>query len=319
VSAPRKLRLGFIPLNDAAPLVVAKQQGFFAAEGLEVELAREPSWANIRDTLAAGAIDGAHMLAPMAIAATLGAGSEPLALIAPFALSYNGAAFTVSAALAKAVAGEGLAAVARARRAAGAPLRFAVVFPYSTHNYLLRDWLAGQGLDPDADVRITVTPPPRMGEQLASGVIDGFCAGEPWNALAVANGNGVVLMRSAEAQPGRPDKVLGVTAAFAEAEGESLAALIRALARAAAWAGRPDNRPQLAALLARPEYVAAPEALIAVSLADIAFAEAGRPHPDHQAWLLEQMVRWGQVELGPRVVSVYRPDLFDAALAAKGG
>jgi len=318
VSASKKLRLGFIPLNDAAPLVVAKEKGFFAAEGLEVELAREPSWANIRDKLAAGAIDGAHMLAPMTLAATLGVGSEPMALITPFALNQNGSAFTVSTAVAQAMAGEGLAALAHRRRDAGAPLRFAVVFSYSTHNFLLRDWLAGQGIDPDRDVRILVVPPPRMGQQLSQGLIDGFCAGEPWNALAVANGIGVVAMRASGFQPGRPDKVLGVTAAWAAAEGESLAGLVRALARAAEWAGRPDNRPHLAALLAQPDYVAAPEALIAVSLADIVFAGAGRPQPEHARWLLDEMQRWGQVEARPDLESlgssVYRPDLYDAAL-----
>src|SRR5207253_9315834 len=115
-----------------------------------------------------------------------------------------------SAALSRAGGAGKLAEVAHQRRDAGAPLRFAVVFAYSPHNYLLRLWLTEQGIDPDRDVRITVTPPPRMGEQLASGLIDGFCAGEPWNALAVSEGLGAVAMRAHDVRPGAPDKVLGM-------------------------------------------------------------------------------------------------------------
>jgi NitT/TauT family transport system ATP-binding protein/nitrate/nitrite transport system substrate-binding protein len=309
----RSLRIGFIPLNDCAPLAAAGALGFFADEGLAVDLLREPSWANIRDKLAAGAIDGAHMLAPMALAATLGVGSEPFAVAAPLALNRNGAAITLAASLA---AGGPIAELARARRDAGEPLRLAVVFPYAIHNYLLRGWLAGQGLEPDRDVRIVTVPPPRMGEQLAAGLIDGFCAGEPWNALAAARGTGVVVARAADVAPDAPDKVLGLAAAFAAAEPEVVSALVRALVRAAAWADAPGNRGALAALLARPEHVGAPEALIAAGLRDIVFS-ARRPRPEDAERLLAEMRRWGQIDdstdLGP-ARSVYRPDLYDAAL-----
>lgn len=310
------LRLGFIPLNDCAPLVVARERGFFAAEGLDVELVREPSWANIRDKLAAGAIDGAHMLAPMTLAASLGAGSDPLALIAPFALNHNGSAFTVSTALVRAAKSGELAKLAHARREAGSPLRLAVVFPYSIHSYLLRDWLIGQGVDPERDVRISVAPPPRMGGQLAEGLIDGFCAGEPWGALAAAQGLGAVVMRAAELRPRSPDKVLGVTEAWAEAEPAALRAMIRALSGASAWSDA--HRPELAALLSQPDYVGAPVALIQSSLNGMAFAPAGRPDPEDAVWLLEQMARWGQIEPQPDLAAVaarvYRPDLYEAAL-----
>jgi len=317
--ATRKLKLGFIALNDCAMLVAAKEKGFFEAEGLDVELVREPSWANIRDKVAAGAIDGAHMLASMGLASTLGAGSPAKAMVMPLALNHHGACLTVSTALAQAMAGRSLIEVVRERAAQDLPpLRFAVVFPYSIHNYLLRAWLADQGIDPGMDVRLSVTPPPRMAEQLAAGLIDGFCVGEPWPSLAEAEGTGKILMRAADIWPGGPDKVLGVTETFAEREPEALAALIRALTAAARWADRPENRPELAALLARPGYVDAPVEIIESSLHGMAFEAAGRPVLEHGLWFLEQMQRWGQVPplADPRAIveQVYRADLYDAAL-----
>src|SRR6185369_1018883 len=161
-------------------------------EGLEVELSREVSWATIRDKVNVGALDGAHMLAPMALATSLGAaGGEPTSLIAPLALNLNGPAITLSSRLAGAVApgtdAGGLARLVARRREEGAsPITLAVVFPFSVHNYLLRDWLARAGIDPDRDVRLTVAPPSRMTELLVEGVVEGFCVTEPWGAAAAA-------------------------------------------------------------------------------------------------------------------------------------
>jgi NitT/TauT family transport system ATP-binding protein/nitrate/nitrite transport system substrate-binding protein len=324
-----ELRLGFVPLNDAAPLLVAQDKGFFAAEGLRVALSREVSWATIRDKVAAGALDGAHMLAPMVLAASLGAGSERQAMIAPLALNLNGAAVTVSTGLAAEMRGlEGVGArplaqaLARRRQGGAAPPTFAVVFPYSMHNYLLRYWMAEAGIDPDRDVRLAVAPPSRMAGHLAAGDIEGFCVGEPWNAVAVRDGVGEVAVRASEVWRGGPEKVFGVTEAWAERNPEVLAALLRALLRAAAWADAAENRGELVALLAA--HVAAPPAAIAGSLDEIAFHRdgAGVPQPLHAAWLLSQMMRWGQVagDLDIEAVArrIYRPDLYAAAAAAVG-
>ena len=151
------LTLGFMPLTDCAPLLVAREMGFFAAEGLSVTLSREASWATIRDKVIFGALDGAHMLGPMAIAATLAADRPSAAMIAPMALNRNGAGITVSSDLAAAMRSASLSNVVAARRANGEPpLTFAVVFPYSIHNYALRGWLAATGVDPDGDVAIVV-------------------------------------------------------------------------------------------------------------------------------------------------------------------
>ncbi|MDG2531962.1 CmpA/NrtA family ABC transporter substrate-binding protein [Caulobacter endophyticus] len=338
------LKLGFIPLTDCAPLVVAKSLGFFAEEGLDVSLSREASWATIRDKVAVGALDGAHMLAPMALAAAAGAsGGLTLdvgpSLIAPMALNRNGSAITVSKPLADAmraadpeamaaqpVSAKALAKVIAERAGQGAaPLTFAVVFPYSMHNYELRYWLAQAGIDPDKDVRLVVTPPPRMVEQMRAGEIDGFCVGAPWNAVAEREGLGEIVITASAFWPGGPDKVFGVTEAWAHHYPDELRAALRALIRASAWADDAANREDLIALLARPEHVGvAPEALVRALTDEIVFHRdaAGVPRREHALWFLSQMVRWGQVpadtDLEAAADAVYRPDMFRAAALSAG-
>lgn len=322
------LRLGFVPLTDSAPLIVAKERGFFEAQGLQVELSREVSWATIRDKVAVGALDGAHMLAPLALAATLGVGSEPTPMIAPLALNLNGAAVTLSTRLSAAASdgGEGQALaklIARRRKEGASPLTFAVVYPYSTHNYLLRDWLTAAGVDPNRDIRLTVAAPSRMAGLLADGVIEGFSAGEPWNSVAVSSGAGRVAVRASQLWGRAPDKVLGVTQDWAEANGDALAAMVRALIAAAAWCEAPQHRAELAGLLAGPQYVDAPRAAIAAGLDDVIFHRDGAnaPRPAQAAWLLGQMARWGQVAADAETSSVagqvYRLDLYEAARAGE--
>ncbi|WP_374469398.1 CmpA/NrtA family ABC transporter substrate-binding protein [Phenylobacterium sp.] len=345
------LTLGFIALADCAALAVAKAHGHFEAEGLNVTLSREPSWANIRDKVAVGALDGAHMLGPMAIAANLGLGgaaAEPLA--APFAMNLNGSAVTVSNALAGALreidpaamdarprTAAPLARLADQRRARGLPpLTFAVVFPYSVHNYELRHWLAAGGVEPDRDVRLVVVPPARMVEKLAAGEIDGFCVTAPWNAVALIQGLGQVLVHACEIWPRSPDKVFAVTARFAKRHPQTTAALIRALERAAAWADPPENRLALGRLLADPAVVDAPEAAMRLFLLGAgasgghAFDDpdyiifhrdgANRPLVEHADWFFDQMARWGQLPAGASREAArraYRPELYDAALDAQ--
>jgi NitT/TauT family transport system ATP-binding protein/nitrate/nitrite transport system substrate-binding protein len=219
----------------------------------------------------------------------------------------------------------GLARLIAGRRAAGeAPLVFAVVFPYSMHNYLLRYWLAQAGVDPDQDVRITVAPPSRMASRLAAGELDGFCAGEPWNAVAEDQGLGEVAVRAFEIWRDGPEKVFGVTAEWARRNPDTLRGLLRALLKAAAWADDPENRGQLAALLARPDYVDASADSIARSLSTTTFHRDGAnaPLPVQAAWQLSQMMRWGQAprELDLRGVAehVYRLDLYNQACADLG-
>ncbi|MDP2261501.1 MAG: CmpA/NrtA family ABC transporter substrate-binding protein [Caulobacter sp.] len=319
------LTLGFIPLTDCAPLVVAREMGFFADEGLSVTLSREASWATIRDKVAFGALDGAHMLAPIPLAATLAAARESAAMIAPMALNRNGAGITVSTGLAGAIAASSLAQVVAARRQDGRPpLTFAVVFPYAVHNYALRGWLAAAGVDPNLDVSIVVVPPPRMVEQLADGRIDGFCVGAPWNTMAWATGAGEMLTTTATLLPGAPDKVLGVPWSWAERDRPLLEAVLRALTRAGIWCDAAANRQDLATLLARPDLVDAPASAIARALdGEIIFQRDGAATPSQAdaLWILSQMQHWGQI--GPQVdhaalaSRVFRGDLLERALTAR--
>lgn len=342
------LRLGFIALSDCAPLVVASELGFFEREGLRVQLSREASWANVRDKIAVGALDGGHLLAPMALTASMGVGGERTPMIAPMSLNLNGSAVTVSKALAaelRAIDPEGMAASPRTarpiarlvaeRKAAGLPaLSFAVVFPYSMHAYELRYWLAAAGVDPDLDIRLFVAPPVRMAERLAAGEIDGFCVGAPWNAYTVEQGIGEILVYASEIWRVGPDKAFAVTRDWADANPRALHAVVRALISAAAWADEPENRPALATLLSGPDYVDAPEAVVRRSLVGapahppagegqasdyIIFSRyaAGFPWRSHALWFLTQMVRWGQIgpEVDIRAVAeaVYRPDIYRKA------
>jgi ABC-type nitrate/sulfonate/bicarbonate transport system substrate-binding protein len=348
------LRLGFIALNDAAPLIVAKELGLFEAEGLRVDLIKEASWANVRDKVAVGALDGGHMLAPMTLAASMGVGGERTPMTVPLSLNLNGSAVTVSTALAaamRAVDAEGMAEHPRtarplakliaSRKAFGdRPLTFAVVFPYSMHAYELRYWLAAAGIDPDHDIRLVVVPPPRMAERLKAGEIDGFCVTAPWNALSVSQGAGEIIVYASDLWRMGPDKVFGLTRTWGDANPEALQAVIRALLKAAAWADGPEHRADLAKMLAQPAYVDAPEAVIAQSLVGsppYAAGEAGAASQDyivyhryaasfpwrsHALWFLTQMLRWGQIgpEVDIRAVAdaVYRPDLFRKAAASVG-
>lgn len=348
------LRLGFIALSDCAPLAIAKEKGFFDAEGLSVDLSREASWANIRDKVTMGALDGAHMLGPLPLAVNLGVCGEPARLIAPMSLNLNGSAITVSSALAEAmrridpegmaqrpVTARPLARLIAERRARGEPpLTFAVVFPFSIHNYELRYWMGEAGIDPDRDIRLVVNPPARMADRLGAGAIDGFCVGAPWNAQVVADGSGEILIYAAELWRVGPDKVFGVAEAWAERNPEVLQATLRALIRASAWCDVPENRPELAAILAHPRYVGAPEEVVARSLVGSPPYALGEPGPagqdylifdryaagfpwrSHAVWFLTQMLRWGQIDPGTDIAAVaeaaYRPDLYRTAAADLG-
>jgi NitT/TauT family transport system ATP-binding protein len=203
-----RLRIGFIPLADATALLIAVDKGFAAEEGLDVELVREVSWSNVRDKLNIGLFDAAHLIAPVAIASSLGLGHVKVPIAAPFGLGVNGNAITVSPALYAAIAAaangnsivdpmvsaRALARVVANRKARGEePLTFGMTFPFSTHNYHLRFWMAAGGVDPDEDVRLVVLPPPYMVESLANRHVDAFCVGAPWNSVAVDLGIGFIL------------------------------------------------------------------------------------------------------------------------------
>jgi two-component system, oxyanion-binding sensor len=343
-----KLRIGFIPLVDATALLVAVDQGFTAAEGLSVELVREVSWSNVRDKLNIGLFDAAHLLSPIAIASSLGIGHVRVPLVVPFNLGINGNAITVSprlfAMLSDAsdgdladpkVSARALARVVSARKMRDLdPLTFGMTFPFSNHNYQLRYWMAAGGVDPDEDVRLVVLPPPYMVESLASGHVDGFCVGAPWNSVAVDLGVGNILHFGCEIMSRVSEKVLALRERWAEENSDALAALVCALARASEFADRADNRARVAQVVSKrlgttPELVVRTLTGILKTKLEGAVRKndryiviggdgANRPDPVQAAWAYAQIVRWGQAplseELRTTAECVFRPSLYDAAL-----
>jgi two-component system, oxyanion-binding sensor len=274
--------------------------------------------------------------------------------VAPFNLGLNGNAITISPALHAAIMGEidgdarnplltaqALSRVVAARRKSGAePLTFGMTFPFSTHNYQLRFWMAAGGVDPDEDVHLVVLPPPYMVDSLANGHVDAFCVGAPWNSVAVDLGVGHILHFVSDILVRAAEKVLAVRQNWSDKNPEMLAALIRAASRAAQFIEQPDNRTEAAHILARPEYIGVDAEVILRTLdgrlkisPDGSMREssryllvgregAARPDPAQAAWLYAQMVRWGQTAMRPdalkTAMGVFRPDLYDAALGQPG-
>ena len=342
------LNIGFLPLTDAAPLIAAADFGFAQVEGLTINLHRDVSWANLRDRLMVGHYDAAHMLAPLALAASLGVGQAKCPLRAPFLLNLNGNGITLSKRLLAdfaamgcdpladwMTAAQGLAALVRARRATGAArLTLATVHLFSAHTYLLRRFLKAGGLDPDRDVELVVAPPPFMVDFMDRGLIDGFCVGSPWNSLAVDRGRGVLVALGCEVLADAPEKVLAMPAqGRLTRDGEGVA-LLRALTQACAFVADPANRAELTQAMARPDRLDCPAEVIARTLSGrlmldadgrfrertdfIRFTGPGLHRPDGcAAWMVEQMLEAGQITDRTAAIEaaalVFNPDLATAA------
>ena len=261
------LRVGFIALTDAAPLIVGVEHGYFARRGLKVELRREVGWATIRDKVLYGELDAAHALAPLLWAAQLGLGCGATDVCTGLVLNLHGNAITLSTKLrAAGVIDDATLRAEALRRRGENKLTFGIVFPHSMHHLLLRQWLSAARIDPDRDVRIAIVPPAQMHRNLAAGTLDGYCSGEPWNTLAVQEGTGWCPARSATLAPGHVEKVLMVRHQFAAKQPDEHAALIAATAEAAAWCDEPQNRAPLAELLAAPHYLNVAARVIAPAL-----------------------------------------------------
>ena len=315
---------------------MAQEQGLFRRHGLSVTLSREVGWATIRDKIIYGELDAAHAPGFMVLSTTLGLNCPPCPCLTAFVLNVNGNAITLSNEL-RELGVRDAATMAReiARRRRERIFVFGVVFAHSSHHIHLCDWLAGAGVEPQRDVRVVVVPPPQLFRNLAAGTIDGYCAGEPWNSLAVSEGAGWCAATSLDLAPGHVEKVLMVRADFAEHRKEEHLALVAALNEAAELCDDAAFRPELARLLARREFVNVPEPVIAAGLvgpfsdgrgrsipgADfIQFHRDGAndPTPAKAAWLLEELVRHGLVpretELPADLAeSTFRTDLYHQA------
>jgi nitrate/nitrite transport system substrate-binding protein len=336
------LRFGFIKLTDMVPLAIAYENGYFEDEGLFVELEAQANWKVLLDRVIDGQLDGAHMLAGQPLGATIGFGTEAH-IVTAFTMDLNGNACTVSNEvwanmkdnLTRAdgrpvhpIRADVLKPVIEGFRDAGTPFRMGMVFPVSTHNYELRYWLAAGGIHPgyyapqrgdingeiDADVLISVTPPPQMPATLEAGTIHGYCVGEPWNQQAVFRGIGVPVIADYDIRNNIAEKVFGVTNEWAEQHPNTHVAVVKALIRAGKWLDENDNanRPEAARIISRPHYVGADYEVIANSMTGVFEYEKGdvREAPDFNVffryhatypyysdavWYLTQMRRWGQI------------------------
>jgi len=358
-----ELKLGFIKLTDMAPLAIAYENGYFEDEGLFVTLEPQANWKVLLDGVITGELDGAHMLAGQPLAATIGYGTKAH-IVTPFSMDLNGNGITVSNEVwsqmkeyvphddndkpIHPIKADALKPVVDAYADEGKPFNMGMVFPVSTHNYELRYWLAAGGIHPgfytdndvsgqlDADVLLSVTPPPQMPSTMEAGTILGYCVGEPWNQQAVAKGIGVPVITDYQIWKNNPEKVFGLSKEFVEENPNTTLALTKALIRAAQWLDENDNanRQDAVEILARSEYVGADASVISASMTGTFEFEPGdvRDIPDFNVfyryyatypfysdavWYLSQMRRWGQItESKPDAwydeiaKSVYLPDVY---------
>ena len=343
----REMAIGFLPLVDACLPILAREHGFAEAEGLSLRLVKDMSWATVLDRLLYGHTDAAHMVAPLAIATALGRGRPAQPLSVPFVLGLNGNAITMRPDLARQVCpagelgdparvGAALKVVAQARFSAGHPLRFGVVHRYSSHNYMLRYWLAACGIRPDADVEISTVPPPFCADALEAGEVDAICVGEPWNSVAVERGAGEIVLATAQIWRRGVEKVLALREPVIDERRDEVEALVRALIAAGRHFVDPANWATNAAILARAEYLDGSATLIQRAISDrLLLARGGRmvhypdfmfqyreaanfPWVSQAEWLYSQMVRWDGMAFdaaeAAKAARVFRPDVYRSAL-----
>jgi len=359
-----QLTFGFIKLTDMAPLAIAKEKGFFEDEGLFVSVEAQSNWKNILDRVIDGQLDGSHMLAGQPIAAGAGFGRQA-ELVTPFSMDLNGNGITVSNDVwAKMkphipsdtdgkpihpIKAESLKPVIDSYKSSGKAFKMGMVFPVSTHNYEIRYWLASAGIHPgmytrdniqgqvNAEVLLSVTPPPQMPATLEAGTIYGYCVGEPWNQQAVFKGIGVPITTNYDIWKNNPEKVFVMTKKFVEENPNTAIAVTKALIRAGKWLDTPGNREEAVKILSMPQYVGADEVVLANSMTGTFEFEKGdkRSMPDFNVfyrynatypfysdgvWFLTQMRRWGQIpESKPtdwydsKIKEIYRPDIWKKA------
>lgn len=368
------LKFGFIKLTDMAPLAIAAEKGFFEQEGLFVQLEAQANWKVVMDRVVNGELDGSHMLAAAPLGSSIGYGNQA-DIVTAFSLGVNGSAITVSNDVWKKmktnvpmengkpvhpIKADALKPVIDQYKSEGKPFNMAMTFPVGTHNLKLRYWLAAGGINPgfysppqdtsgqiNAEAILSVTPPPQMPATLESGTIFGYCVGEPWNQQAVFKNIGVPVVTDDELWKDTPEKVFGVTKAWADKYPNTHLAVVKALIRASMWldAENNKNRKEAIEILAQKQYVGADYEVLANSmngtfeyekndkraLPDFnTFFRHGASVPTYSSavWYLTQMRRWGQInEFKPdgwyldTAKKVYRPDIYLAAakeLVAEG-
>ena len=340
------LPVAYMPLVDAAPLIVAREMGFAESEGLELDLVPAPSWSSVRDMLAFGRVDAAHMLSPVPVAMALGLGGVLTPVSAVSVLSVNGNVIGVSreieTALRRTGYGFDFADAARAGAALAEVIpdgvTVGVPFPFSMHAELLHYWVAATPLARKS-IEIRTVPPPLMAKALATGDVDAFCVGEPWGSVAVDDGAGALLLPGSAIWSFAPEKVLATRTDWAETEPHLLGHLMRAIWRAGRWLAQPESRTAAAELLSRPDYLDLPGELIDRALSGhLTLAPGGQqatapgflefhrgaasfPWRSQAKWIGRQLAsraRLDPAQAMDRASAVFRSDLHRAAMAATG-
>jgi nitrate/nitrite transport system ATP-binding protein len=336
------LDIGFIPLTDCAPLIVAKEKGFFEEQGLaQVNLVREPSWKAIAEGIAGGRLDAAQMVAGMPLAMTLGEqNQQPLPIVTALVLSRNGNAIT----LGKQFLEGGVRTLADLKafldKTPDKVHTFGMVHPASMHNLMLRYWLASGGIDPDQDVTLIRIPPPQMVSNLKAGNIDGYCVGEPWNSRAIDEGLGYAIATDFDIWPGHPEKVLGVREDWVQKYPATHLALVRALLQACEYCDDRRNREEILELLCQPQYLGtAPEYTrrgfidpydrgmgeepqVLLRFNQFFIEQSTCPGRSEALWMLAQLARWSYIPFPRNWVEILervrRPDLYGEACRQMG-
>jgi nitrate/nitrite transport system substrate-binding protein len=345
------LKLGYIALTDAAPLIIAKEKGFFAKHGMaDVEVLKQASWGATRDNLVLGGeangIDGAHILTPMPYLMETGKVTQnnvpvPMSIVARLNLDSQG----ISVAQEYAETGVQLDAsklkeAFAAKKAAGNEIKVAMTFPGGTHDLWIRYWLAAGGIDPDKDVSTIVVPPPQMVANMKVGNMDAFCVGEPWNEQLVNQGIGFTACTTGELWKGHPEKALGLRTEWIEKNPNAAKALMMAVMEAQIWADSMDNKEEMSAILGKRQWFNVPPKDVAgrlkgtINYGNGRLAEntglemkfwkdhASYPFKSHDAWFVTEDIRWGKFEPGTDVKAlvdkVNREDIWRAAAADLG-
>lgn len=332
-----KIKIGYVPMLDCASLIIAQELGYFEKYGVTVSLSREAGWASVREKLINGELHASHAPASMVFELTCGLGVVRTPSVTGLVTALHGNAITLSNELwdlgvrdAKSL--KKVIDKYRGRRI----FTFAGVLNYSSQHYLMRDWLISGGIDPETDVRMAIVPPPLVSSNLERGYLDGYCVAEPWSTECVQSGRGWVACLTADFAPGHVEKIFVATEAFDSRQHDEHIAIIRALIDAARFCDAPENRGDVAEILAASKYLDLPiknlrETLVGpfnlgqdrTANADEAIIfsrnDAGRPTLEKATWILDQ-IRKHKLDLAnPNlkaeiIGSVYREDLYEEAL-----
>lgn len=301
------VRIGFIPLVDCAPLLVAEEKGLFQKHGVKVELSCEVGWATIREKLLYGQIDAAHAIAGLALAMRLGLSTPPCRVVAPFVFNLHGDAITLSRDLWNRGVRDSATLKKLIRSTPSRRLTFAMVSRYASHHFLLRRWLASGGIHIEQDVRIVSLPPTQMAANMAAGLIDGYCVGEPWNSTAVENGVGWVVATSQELAVDHPEKVLLMNEAFIGQHLDQAQAMTAALKEACLFCDAAEHRSEVVSILTNsghfiegtetlkksligPFDLGTGKSIVATDFHIFHRREANEPTAERGRWLLEEFI-----------------------------